>query len=69
MHRPMLSYCQLLSTVCPPGMYGADCRISCPNNCNGKGCHMDGSCLQECPAGKKGTDCSQSMTRYEIYTL
>ena len=37
--------------VCVPGKYGSTCEKQCPSECGGKGCHMNGACLEECPAG------------------
>ena len=58
-----------LPKVCPPGLYGADCSISCPSSCSGKGCHMNATCLGECPAGKQGENCEQSMAFLNIFSF
>ena len=55
-----ITYC--LPTVCPPGLYDADCSTSCPSWCNGKGCDIDGVCLGNCPAGKTGNNCLERMS-------
>ncbi|XP_033738726.1 cell death abnormality protein 1-like isoform X2 [Pecten maximus] len=58
--KSVVELCEVEVTGCMSGMYGPNCELPCPKQCNDDMCFSNATCAVGCEAGYQGSFCNET---------